>query len=59
MAYDDRDVPPQVRDRWSRRYWGYVNRPYPGFGCLWMILVFFLFYILLSLLFAPLRFGYW
>lgn len=38
-----RGVPPH------RRYWAYANRPYPGFGCLWPLILFLLICWLLSL----------
>lgn len=48
-------VPPP-RDPWYRRYWGYYNRPYNGFGCLWTILLFIIIWFLLSLVFNAMVF---
>ncbi|MBA3632896.1 MAG: hypothetical protein H0W58_08840 [Acidobacteria bacterium] len=58
MSRDEREVIPPV-EPYHRRYWGYANRPYNGCGCLWMLVTFFIIYMLVSLIFAPLRFGYW
>jgi hypothetical protein len=34
------DVPPgPVGDSWYRRYWGYSNQPFPGCGCLAIIVI--------------------
>lgn len=41
-----------------RRYWGYYNRPRPGCGCLYTLLLFLLFYWLLSFLWTPMAFWY-
>ncbi len=49
-------IPP--RDPWYRRYYGYANRPRPGCGCLYSLLLFVLLYWLFSLMFAPLGFWY-
>ncbi len=48
-------VPPP-RDPWHRRYWGYYNRPYSGFGCLWTFLLIILAWYVLSLFFRGLVF---
>lgn len=47
-------VPPG--DPWYRRYWGYYNRPNPGCGCLYTLLMFLLIYWVLSLFFNVLVF---
>lgn len=49
-------VPPP-KDPWYQRFYGYYRYPYPGCGCLYVLLLFFLLYWLLSLLFAPM--GFW
>jgi hypothetical protein len=36
-----------------RRYWGYIDRPYRGLGCLWSVLFFLLLWLLLSMVFPP------
>jgi hypothetical protein len=34
------DAPPGlVGDSWYRRYWGYSNQPFPGCGCLAIIVI--------------------
>ena len=48
-------VPPP-RDPWHRRYSGYYNRPFAGFGCLWTLLLIILVWFLLSFLFRSLVF---
>jgi hypothetical protein len=44
-------VPP--RDPWHRRSWGYANRPYAGCGCLYLIGMLVVAWLVLSLLFPP------
>lgn len=41
---------PPGREPRYRRYWRYYNRPYPGFGCLYMLILFLLLWFLLSLI---------
>ena len=48
-------VPPP-RDPWYRRSWAYYNRPYPGFGCLYTVVLIFFIWLIVSLLFRPLWF---
>lgn len=42
-------TPRPPRDPYYRRYWGYANRPYGGCGCLYGLLLFFLFWWILAL----------
>lgn len=52
-------VGPPPGDPWHRRYWGYYNRPYPGCGCLWLIVVIVIIWWICALLWTPARFGWW
>ncbi len=47
-------VPPQAPPR--RGYWGFINRPYMGCGCLYPIVLFFVILLLVSLFVDALRF---
>jgi hypothetical protein len=46
-----RELPKDPRDAAHRRYWKYYNRPYPGCGLVWTVLLLILICWLLSLLF--------
>ncbi|HEX7359046.1 MAG TPA: hypothetical protein VF283_01005 [Bryobacteraceae bacterium] len=39
---DPLNEPLTPRPRGHRRYWGYYNRPYPGCGCLWILIILFI-----------------
>jgi hypothetical protein len=57
MSIDPVGGPP---DPWHRRYWGYSNRPFPGCGCLFVILVIIFFWWLVAQFwYTPARFGWW
>jgi hypothetical protein len=59
MAIGPPGAPPPP-DPWHRRYWTYYNRPYPGCGCLWTILVIIIiWWIIAALAYPPARFGWW
>jgi hypothetical protein len=52
--------PPYPPDaRWYGRYWRYTNRPRAGCGCLYLLIVFFVVWWIVSLLFPPLGWRYW
>jgi len=47
-------------DPWHRRYWGYYNRPFPGCGCLWVIIIcIIIWWIIAAFAYQPARFGWW
>lgn len=46
-------------DYWYRRYWRYTNRPRPGCGCLYTLVVVLIAWWILSLLFPPFGWRYW
>lgn len=52
-------IGPPPGDPWHRRYWGYYNRPYPGCGCLWLIIILAIIWWLIAWSWTPARFGYW
>jgi hypothetical protein len=59
MAIGPGGNPPPV-DPWHRRYWGYTNQPYPGCGCLWIVLVLIIiWWIIAAFAYPPARFGWW
>ncbi len=55
MAVTPQDPPPSGYGRY-RGYWGTINRPYMGCGCLYPIAVFFVILLLVSLFVDALRF---
>jgi hypothetical protein len=46
-------VPNDPGPPFYRRYWTTYNRPYSGCGCLWLIIVFFFIYWILSWIWFP------
>lgn len=58
MAIDPVGGPPL--DPWHRRYWRYYNRPFPGCGCLFTIIVILIiWWIIAAFAYTPARFGWW
>jgi hypothetical protein len=46
--------------RLLQRSWGYANRPFPGCGCLWLVLVVvIIWWVIAAFVYPPARFGWW
>ncbi len=43
------------REGWHRRYWGYTSRPYAGCGCLYLVAIFLVVWLILSLFIDAVR----
>jgi len=58
MATGPYGTPPPAGPR--RYWWGPIDRPYTGCGCLWLIiLIIIIWWIIAAFAYPPARFGWW
>lgn len=51
---------PPPYEPWHRRAWRGYNRPFPGCGCLWLLIVIvIIWWVVAAFAYPPARFGWW